>query len=258
MISNSLCMTRGFFRSAALPGWRRRLQSGSAMAILTSLCACAGLLGPHDVNVPLQKLQAGLERKFPFSAHPLELIDIRLTDPRLALVPETNRMSATMNASVAPAFTQRVWRGTFTLSGTLELDAARHGVMLTQPRIDNIALDGVDPLVANQVARAAGVLAAQILRDSPLYTFGPDDFRYAGTRFAIGADVLGPLAGSVSPMGDDPEPGRKQGGPVARSTPSPRGWPRFPTSHRAPDPYRENTKAGRTIASNGNKSLTSR
>ena len=155
-----------------------------AMSILTGLGACAGLIGPHEVNVPLEKLQSSLERKFPFSARPLELIDIQLTEPRLALIPASNRMSATMNASVAPAFTQRIWRGTFTLSGTLELDAARHAVMLAQPRIDNIALEGVDPLVANQVARAAGVLAAQILRDSPLYTFGPDDFRYAGTPFA--------------------------------------------------------------------------
>ena len=162
---------------------QHRLQLIAAILVLAGLGACAGLLGPREVNVPLQKLQSGLERKFPFSAHPLELIDIRLTDPRLTLVPDTNRMSATMNASVAPAFTQRIWRGTFTLSGTLELDAARRAVMLTQPRIDNIALDGVDPQVANQVARAAGVLAAQILRDSPLYTFGPDDFSYAGTRY---------------------------------------------------------------------------
>lgn len=154
-----------------------------ALVMLAAVAACTGLLGPRDVEIPLQRLQASLDRKFPLTQHPLNLIDIRLSNPRLALQPDTDRMTATLDASVAPAFTKRIWRGTFTLSGTLELDAARHAVLLAQPQIDNIALDGVDPVVAEQVARAAGVLAAQILRDSPLYTFGPDDFRYGGSRF---------------------------------------------------------------------------
>lgn len=154
------------------------------IAVLAGLTACAGLLGPREVEVPLQRLQASLDRKFPLTQHPLNLIDIRLSNPRLALQTDTNRMAATMEASVAPAYTKRIWRGTFTLSGTLELDPARRAVLLAQPHIENIALDGVDPVVAEQIARAVGVLAAQILRDSPLYIFGPDDFRYGGSSFA--------------------------------------------------------------------------
>lgn len=154
-----------------------------AITLLLCLGACAGLFGPREVSVPLSRLQNGLERKFPMSQHPLDLIDIRLSNPKLALQPDTNRLSATMNASVAPAFTKRIWRGTFTLSGTLELDQTRRAVILAQPQIDNITLDGIDPLVADQVARAAGILAGQILRESPLYTFGPEDFRAGGTNF---------------------------------------------------------------------------
>lgn len=154
-----------------------------ATVCLLSLSACAGLFGPRQVEVPLQRLQAGLDRKFPLSQNPLNLIDIRLTNPRLTLLPEANRLSTTMDAAVAPAFTSRIWRGTFTLSGALALDPARRAVLLAQPRIDHIALDGLDPIVAEQVARAAGIVASQILRDTPLYTFGPEDFHYGGTSF---------------------------------------------------------------------------
>lgn len=147
------------------------------------LSSCIGLFGPRTVEIPLQRLQASLDKKFPLMQRPLALIEIRLSNPTLTLQPDINRMSVTMDASVAPVFTNRVWRGTFTLSGLLQLDSARRAVMLAQPRIDQIALDGIDPVVSSQVARGAGILAEQLLRDTPLYTFGPEDFRYGGTNF---------------------------------------------------------------------------
>lgn len=147
------------------------------------LCGCIGLFGPRSVEIPLQRLQASLDKKFPLTQRPLALIEIQLSNPKLALQADTNRMSATMDASVAPVFTSRVWRGTFTLLGLLQLDSARRAVMLAQPQIEQITLDGIDPAVSAQVARGAGILAAQIMRDTPLYTFGPEDFRYGGTNF---------------------------------------------------------------------------
>ena len=154
-----------------------------ALPVAVTLAGCLGLLGPRTVEIPLQRLQASLDKKFPLTQRPLALIEIQLSNPKLVLQPNTNRISTKMDASVAPVFTSRVWRGTFTLSGLLQLDAARRAVMLAQPQIDQIALDGIDPAVSTQVARGAGILAAQILHDTPLYTFGPDDFRYGGTNF---------------------------------------------------------------------------
>lgn len=165
--------------------FRRTRTPALVVSLITAtlLCGCLGMFGPRSVEIPLQRLQASLDKKFPLTQRPLALIEIELSHPKLVLQPDTNRMSATMDASVAPVFTSRVWRGTFTLSGLLQLDSARRAVMLAQPQIDQIALDGIDPAVSTQVARAAGILAAQILRDTPLYTFGPDDFRYGGTNF---------------------------------------------------------------------------
>lgn len=156
----------------------------TAIPLVTALLGgCAGLLGPRSVEVPLQRLQASIERKFPLDQRALELIDIRLSNPRLTLQPDSNRVSATMDASVQPILTSRVWRGSFTLSGVLQLDPARRAVMLAQPHIEQITFDGLDPALAAQVARGGGLLVAQLLRDTPLYTFGAEDFRYGGSRF---------------------------------------------------------------------------
>ena len=152
-------------------------------ATILLLTACAALLGPRDVEIPIARLQASLDKRFPLSQRPMELIDIRLTRPQLSLQPNTNRVSVAMDATVAPLFTQRVWRGSFTLSGVLQLDLAKNSVVLAQPAIEKIALDGISKTVADQVARAAGVLASQIVQDLPLYRFTPEDFRYGGSNF---------------------------------------------------------------------------
>ena len=153
------------------------------LLVIAALAGCAGIFGPRNVDIPLQRLQASLERKFPIKQRPLALIDIELTHPVLALQAASNRVTTTMDATVAPVFTSRVWRGTFTLSGVLQLDSARQAVMLVQPQIDRVAIDGVDPAIATQVANAAGMLAGQIFRDTPLYTFKPEDFHFGGSNF---------------------------------------------------------------------------
>ena len=154
-------------------------------ALIILLTSCAGILGSRDVDVPLSQLQEALGRKFPFNNRYLEIFDIQVSNPRLALQPDTNRIVTTMDASIAPPFMAKPWKGSFTLSGMLALDPARRAVVLADPRMENFALDGVDTEsgYAKQIARIGGLLAEQILKDTPLYTFGPDDFKYAGTRF---------------------------------------------------------------------------
>lgn len=147
------------------------------------LSSCAGWLGPRDVDISIAQLQDALNRKFPFNSRILELFNIQLTNPKLTLQPETNRIVTMMDASVAPPFTGKSWNGSFTLSGRLALDPARRAVVLAEPRMENFALSGIDGKYATQINRIGAVLAEQLLKDVPLYTFGPEDFRYSGTNF---------------------------------------------------------------------------
>jgi hypothetical protein len=153
------------------------------IAIALLLISCASLIGSRDVELPLARLQDAMSRKFPFDRRYLELFDVRVTNPRLALQPDGNRVLTTMDASIMPPFTRRAWQGSFTLSGTLQLDPARRAVILTEPRMERLAVDGVDSASNSQIARIAGLLAEQIVKDVSLYTFDANDFRYAGVNW---------------------------------------------------------------------------
>ncbi len=147
------------------------------------LSSCATLLGPREVEVPLARLQEAIATRFPFNNRYLELLDIRVTNPQVALQPESNRILTSMDTSIAPPFIKKSWNGNFAVSGQLKFDAARNALVLAEPRVEKFIVNGLDPLYANQISRIGGLLAEQLLKDVPLYTFPPEDLRYAGTSF---------------------------------------------------------------------------
>lgn len=162
---------------------QRRLASFALILVAVVLSSCATLFGPRDVEIPLAKLQESIAGRFPFNNRFLELLDIRVTNPRVTLIPDTNRILTSMDASVAPPLMSRSWTGNFSVSGQLRVDPSRNALVLAEPRVETFNVSGLDPLYANQIGKVGSLLAEQLLKDIPLYTFRPDDFRQAGTAF---------------------------------------------------------------------------
>lgn len=147
------------------------------------LAACATLLGPQEVEVPLARMQQALERRFPFNNRYLELLDIRVTNPKITLLPESNRVLTSMDTAIAPPFLQRSWNGKLAVSGELRIDPSRSAVVLAAPQVESFDVQGLDPLYANRVRAIGSLLAEQLLADYPLYTFHPDELRTLGGSY---------------------------------------------------------------------------
>lgn len=162
---------------------KRRFAAFGAVLAALFLASCATLLGPRDVEIPLARLQEAIAGRFPFNNRFLELLDIRVTNPQVALQPDTNRILTSMDASIAPPLMNRVWNGNLAVSGQLRVDPARNALVLAEPRVESFNINGLDPLYANQITRVGILLAEQILKDIPLYTFRPEDLRMGGTAF---------------------------------------------------------------------------
>jgi hypothetical protein len=106
-----------------------------------------------------------------------------VTNPQVSLQPNSNRILTSMDAAIAPPFTNRSWNGNFAISGQLRFDAGRNALVLAEPRVETFNVAGMDPLYANQVGKIGSFVAEQVLKDVPLYTFQPGDLRYGGTTF---------------------------------------------------------------------------
>jgi hypothetical protein len=163
---------------------RRRLLALTGTLVMGSLLAgCSTLSGPREVDIPLAKLQAGLDRRFPMDNRLFELLDLRLSHPRLTLLPETDRVAVSLEAYVAPPFMQQSFTGSLALSGRLYVDAARGAVFMSEPHVDSFTLSGIDPSRQQQLAGAANNLMGKLVRDIPVYNFRMEDLRYAGIQF---------------------------------------------------------------------------
>jgi hypothetical protein len=155
------------------------------VAVTLLLASCASLMGPRNVEIPLSQLQEKIAGRFPFNNRYLELLDINVSNPRVTLQPETNRIMTSMDTSIAPPFMTRSWKGNLAVSGNLRFDPARNALVLGEPRVEQFVIDGLDPSYARQITKVGSLLAEQLLQDIPLYTFRPEDLRYGGTNFLL-------------------------------------------------------------------------
>lgn len=153
------------------------------LLLSTLLTACASFVGPRDVKVPLYKLQAGLDRRFPLNNRALELFDVQLSRPQLALLPDSDRIGLALDASVSPPFIHQTWSGSLALSGRLAIDMDRGAIVMTDTRVERFVIDGVDENRQRQLARIANLLVDKAVRDTPVYNFHLEDLRYAGVQF---------------------------------------------------------------------------
>ena len=162
---------------------RHMLATMAAVAAGGLLASCASVIGPRRIELSQSRLQAGLERRFPLRNRLLELFDVQLTRPQVAILPESDRVALTMDVSVSPPFLRQTWAGTMTLSGHLYVDAARSGVFMADAHVDRFDVQGMDVARARDLGRGADVLMNQLVRDVAIYSFRMEDLRYAGVQY---------------------------------------------------------------------------
>ena len=161
---------------------RRAFIIASGLVAAAALSSCASLVGPRDVDIPLSKLQSGLDRRFPVDNRLLALFDVRLSRPQLAILPD-DRIALTVEASVAQSLLRTPFAGSLAFSGRLYIDQAKNGVYLAEPRLERFSITGLDESVSRQLSRAANGLLDQALLDIPVYSFRMDELRYAGVQY---------------------------------------------------------------------------
>lgn len=149
------------------------------------LAACAGLIGPREVELPQERLQTSLDRKFPLHQRALGVFEVELSHPRLAIMPENDRVALTVDLGVTPLLARQSWHGSMLISGRLRVDSPRNAIYIADAHVDRFILDNLDEGKQNQLASVANLLSDQVIREVPVHTFRPEDLRYAGVQFVL-------------------------------------------------------------------------
>ncbi len=182
---------------------RRRRLGLAAMAVAAStlLASCSTLIGPRQVELPLDRMQQGLDKRFPLRQRVLAVLQVELSHPRLRVLDANDRVALELDASVAPLLGRQSWRGSMAISGRLQVDRAHNAIYLSDAHVDRFAFDGMDEGRQNQLASVANLLSDQVIKDMPIHRFRPEDLRYAGVQFELTgiATKPGALVATLAP-----------------------------------------------------------
>lgn len=160
----------------------RRMMWIAPLAAAALLAGCASLTGPREVEVPIERLQRGLDEKFPMQQRALGVFELALSRPRLAILRDNDRLALTADIAVTSPLMRQALQGSVALSGRLLVDNVRNAVVLSDAQVDHFAIGG-DGGVQGQLTAAANVVVERIVRDVPVYHFRPDELRYLGVQY---------------------------------------------------------------------------
>ncbi len=157
-------------RQAAKPAgtWHRRHTLGAftAFALMPSawLTGCSAFADLARVHVSLAELVAMIERQFPREQRVLEVIDVVLRQPKLKLLPQSNRLATDLSIAAKERIFGRGAQGRMGFEYALRFEPADYSVRLADVRVGSIELDGGQSL-SNQWQGIAQALTQRLLED---------------------------------------------------------------------------------------------
>jgi hypothetical protein len=136
------------------------------------LAGCSGLFVPRSIVLGEAELRAQLERRFPQQRNLLGLFELQLSQPRLRLDAQANRLATELTLSGSERASGRSLQGRLALDYALRWEAADASIRLVQPRIQSLDFapePGASPRRAEMAQRMGIALAERLLDDFVLY-----------------------------------------------------------------------------------------
>jgi hypothetical protein len=149
---------------------------------------CASI-DPRHLTISQAELQALLDRQFPRQERVMELLDIRMSAPRVRLLPERNRIATALDLSAVERLSGQALRGGLAIEHGLRFEAGDGTLRLGLVRVDEVRLElGGTPL-SGQAARIGALLAERALDDFVVYRVGDERRRLLAQAGVNNADI---------------------------------------------------------------------
>lgn len=140
-------------------------------------------MGERTVRINTAQLQQKLNNKVvqPFTV--LKVFQVQLSNA--VVVPEaaSGRLHTTMDTVISSPLLQQVLNGKLAVSGLLKFDAEHNAVILDQPVVEVLQLEGASGEVRDMANRLAKEVGSHWMNQLVLYQVKPDDLTYAGTHY---------------------------------------------------------------------------
>ena len=131
--------------------------------------------GSKTFTVSQEKLQEAIAGRFPYRQRLADVLDLQVLSPRLALLPDTNRIGTELDLNLLEKLGGRTYTGTMALDYGLRFDASDNSVRMTGVRVSSVHLKDVPEPFNGAIARHMPRLAEQLLTGFALHKFSDQD-----------------------------------------------------------------------------------
>ena len=154
-----------------------------ALVLLSGLVGCnADFLKPSTVTFTPAEFQTALARKFPVQKQYFGLIDLTVSHPQVSMRPDIKHIAMQFDADVATFGAKQVLKSKLNITTSLAYNAATRSIVLQDPHLENIDVDGMSNGQVKGLNQMAALLISETLQGASIYTFNPDDLHFAGMK----------------------------------------------------------------------------
>jgi hypothetical protein len=140
------------------------------------LAGCGSLFTPDRVVLSEADLAAAMTRNFPLQRQLLDVLDVKVSPPRLTLLPQANRLGALVEVSALDKLFGQSLQGRIAFETGLRFEPSDQSIRMTQVRVTDLRFDEVGVKASRNPAasRLGAALAERVLEDLPLHHLRAD------------------------------------------------------------------------------------
>jgi Protein of unknown function (DUF1439) len=150
--------------------------------LIAILNGCA-VMGDRTVNITEAQIQEKLNKRLAVPISLMKIFDVSLSNSLVKFDSTTGRMHATLDTLLSSQLLNQSLAGKLGISGKLRFDAASNAVVLDEPAIENIDLNGMNDKQKELVNALAKSVGSEMLSGLTLYTVKPEDLKIGTTQY---------------------------------------------------------------------------
>ncbi|CAM4325702.1 DUF1439 domain-containing protein [Comamonas aquatilis] len=156
---------------------------------------CSGKSVPSSVSVSSAKLQEMVAKRFPKQFPVAGLLQLSLTSPTLAMLPERNALNALIPVELGGKVLKEVYSGALNVDFALRYEPTDRTLRAHQIKVNSLEMNGLAPAMSDMLATYTNALAEQALGQVVLYQLQDKDLAL------VDALAMEPGAITVTPQG---------------------------------------------------------
>jgi len=150
--------------------------------ILLLINGCA-MMSDRTVNISEAQLQKKLNERLAIPISLLKIFDVNLSNSTVKFDSRTGRMVTSLDTSLTSILSDKVIAGKLDISGKLRFDIATNSIVLDDPKVESLNLDGLGSKYGEFFNLIAQKLGGEMLNGLPLYTVKPEDLTVGSTQY---------------------------------------------------------------------------